>query len=106
MKFEDCNGEQDSEKQSSGRGSVTSGGQFAPVRSDHGIVFGDGRRVEIRRDEEQFVGGGIYLFASVLERFLGLYSALNSFTQLVVRTEQRKQPLREWPPRAGDGILV
>jgi type VI secretion system protein ImpG len=57
-------------------------------------------------DEEQFVGGGVYLFASILEYFLGLYVSMNSFSQLVVRTPQRKEVLREWQPRAGRKILL
>jgi type VI secretion system protein ImpG len=57
-------------------------------------------------DEEQFVGGGIYLFAAVLEYFLGLYVTLNGFSQLSVRTPQRKEVLKEWPPRAGQRILL
>jgi len=65
-----------------------------------------GMRVELELDEDQFVGGGIYLFASVIERFLGLSSSLNSFTQLTVTTPQRKGALQEWPPRAGRKILV
>lgn len=53
-----------------------------------------------------FTGGGVFLFASVLERFLGEYVSLNSFSQLAVRTKQRKEPLKEWPPRAGHTILM
>jgi type VI secretion system protein ImpG len=52
-------------------------------------------------DEEQFTGGGVYLFASVLEKFLGLYTSLNSFSILSARSQQRKAPVREWAPRAG-----
>jgi len=52
------------------------------------------------------VGGGVYLFASVLEHFLGLYASINSFSQLLARTRQRKEPLRQWPPRAGQAILL
>jgi type VI secretion system protein ImpG len=52
------------------------------------------------------VGSGLFLFASVLEKFLGLYSSLNSFSQLVVSTRQRKEILKRWPPRAGEQILV
>ena len=74
--------------------------------SENGITFARGTRVEIEFDEEQFVGGGVYLFASVIERFLGLYVSLNSFSQLVVTTRQRKEVLREWPPRAGQKILL
>ena len=79
---------------------------FAPVSSDSGITFARGLRVEMELDEEQFVGGGVYLFASVVERFLGLSATLNSFTQLTVSTPQRKEALQQWPPRAGRKILV
>ncbi len=65
-----------------------------------------GRRVEIEFDEEQFAGGGVYLFASLLERFLGLYVTMNSFTVLAARTRQRKEPFRPWPPRTGNRVLV
>jgi type VI secretion system protein ImpG len=78
---------------------------FARVASESGISFARGMRVELELDEEQFVGGGVYLFASVIEHFLAMYASLNSFTQLVARTRQRREPLREWPPRAGHRIL-
>jgi type VI secretion system protein ImpG len=52
------------------------------------------------------VGGGVYLFASVLEHFLALYVSLNSFSQLVVSTAQRREVLEQWPPRAGQKILM
>jgi type VI secretion system protein ImpG len=57
-------------------------------------------------DEENFDGGGAFLFASVLDRFLGMYASMNSFTQLVARTRQRKEALRRWHPRAGRKTLV
>jgi type VI secretion system protein ImpG len=79
---------------------------FAPIVSENGVTFARGARVELELDEEQFVGGGVYLFASVIERFLALYATLNSFTQLTARTRQRKEAIREWPPRAGQKILV
>ena len=79
---------------------------FARVVSELSVSFVRGMRVEIEIDEDQFVGGGVYLFASVLEYFLGLYVSMNSFSQLVVRTPQRKEVLREWQPRAGRKILL
>jgi len=48
----------------------------------------------------------VFLFASVLERFLGLYVSINSFCELVATTIQRKDTLRHWQPRAGQRILV
>ncbi len=80
--------------------------QFARVISEHGISFTRGMRVEIKFDEEKFAGTGVFLFAQVLERFLGLYVSINSYSQLVARTGQRKGVLREWPPRAGHRILI
>jgi type VI secretion system protein ImpG len=79
---------------------------FARIISENGITFARGTRVEMVLDEDNFVGGGAYLFASVLEHFLGLYVTLNSFSQLSVSTRQRKEVLRLWPPRAGTKILL
>jgi type VI secretion system protein ImpG len=79
---------------------------YARIRGDHGLAFARGQRIDIEFDEEQFVGGGVYLFASVLERFFGLYTSLNSFSVLRVRTRSRKETLREWPARAGWKALV
>jgi len=94
------------EKQIAGLLSLKSHRHFARVISENGIGFVRGRQVEIEFDEEQYVGGGVYLFASVLEHFLGLYASINSFSQLLARTRQRKEPLRQWPPRAGQAILL
>jgi type VI secretion system protein ImpG len=79
---------------------------FARIVSENGITFARGTRVDMLLDEDHFVGGGAYLFASVLEHFLGLYVTLNSFSQLCVSTRQRKEVLRLWPPRAGRKILL
>jgi type VI secretion system protein ImpG len=94
------------ERQISGITTLSSRRQFARVVSEHGISFARGTRVDMELDEEQFVGGGVYLFAAVLEYFLGLYVTLNGFSQLAVRTRQRKELLKVWPPRAGQRILL
>ncbi|MEO7144658.1 MAG: type VI secretion system baseplate subunit TssF, partial [Bryobacteraceae bacterium] len=94
------------EKQIEGITRLDSRRHFARVISENGISFCRGARVEIELDEEQFVGGGAFLFASVLERFLSLYVSLNSFSQLVARTRQRKEVMKEWPPRAGRKLLL
>ena len=74
---------------------------YARVAGPEGTAFARGRRIEIDFDEEKFEGAGVYLFASVLERFFGLYASINSFSVLSARTRQRRDVLREWPPRAG-----
>jgi type VI secretion system protein ImpG len=94
------------EKQIAGITQLGSHKHFARVLSEQGISFARGTQVEIEMDEDQFVGGGVYLFAAVLEYFLGLYVSMNSFSQLVVRTPQRKEVLKRWPPRAGHEILL
>jgi type VI secretion system protein ImpG len=85
---------------------VQSERHFARVVSDYDISFARGTRVKMLLDEEQFVGNGVYLFASVMEYFLALYCTMNSFSQLVVSTKQRKEVLHEWQPRAGRKILM
>jgi type VI secretion system protein ImpG len=95
-----------SDKQIEGLTGLDSRRHFARVISQDGVVFARGTQVEMEFDEEQFVGGGVYLFASVLEYFLGMYVSMNSFSQLRVRTRQRKEILRQWPPRAGQKILL
>jgi type VI secretion system protein ImpG len=94
------------EKQITGIVSLDSRRHFARVISENGISFARGTRVQMEFDEEEFVGGGVFLFAAVIERFLALYASLNSFSQLVVKTRQRREVMKEWPPRAGQAILM
>ncbi|HEY7709914.1 MAG TPA: type VI secretion system baseplate subunit TssF [Candidatus Entotheonella sp.] len=68
--------------------------------------FCRGVEVSIEFDEEKYIGSGVFLFASVLEKFLGLYASLNSFTQMIAHTLQREEPLKRWPLRAGEQILL
>jgi type VI secretion system protein ImpG len=72
------------------------------VLFDSGVAFCRGLDVELEFDEEQFAGSGVYLFASVLESFFGLYSSVNSFSRLTARTRQRRGILRRWPARVGE----
>lgn len=74
---------------------------FARVSTPQGLAFARGRHIDLEFDEEQFPGGGMFLFATVLERFLALYTTMNSFTQVAVKSRQRRKAVAEWPPRAG-----
>jgi type VI secretion system protein ImpG len=85
---------------------IKSRSTFARLVSEEGISFARGLRIDMEIDEDQFSGGGAFLFASVLERFFGLAASLNSFTQLSVTTPQRKEGLHEWAPRSGRRLLV
>jgi type VI secretion system protein ImpG len=68
--------------------------------------FCRGVEVTLSLDEEKFTGGGLFLFASVLDRFLGLYATINSFTRTRVAIKNRDGLLCQWPPRAADQVLV
>lgn len=77
------------------------------VRLKRGLpVRGLRSRISLR--ERSFggegVGGeaGMFLFATVLNEFLGLYASVNSFHELVVEGTERKE-IYEWPRR--DGLL-
>lgn len=76
--------------------------------ADHqrGGGFCRGIEVTIHFDEERFTGSGVYLFACVLERFLGLYCSVNSFSKLIATTNKREGELRRWSPRAGESVLL
>jgi type VI secretion system protein ImpG len=76
------------------------------VNSPVSAGFCRGIEVSLHFDEDKFSGNGLFLFASVLERFLGLYSSINSFTKTKATTNRREEPLHEWPPRAGERVLL
>jgi len=71
-----------------------------------GAGFVRGLQTTLTMDEEEFVGSGMFLFACVLERFFGLYSSLNSFNQMVLRTKQREEDVKVFPPRTGEQVLL
>jgi type VI secretion system protein ImpG len=79
---------------------------FAVMRTDYGNAPARGVRVELELDERQFASGGAYLFAAVLERFLGQYVSMNSFCQLQAETNLRKGVLGTWMPRSGSRVLM
>jgi len=71
-----------------------------------GQGFCRGVEVTIEFDEDKFVGTGLYLFASILERFLAQYVSVNSFSKLIVKTIQKKEAIKQWPPRNGNRVLL
>jgi type VI secretion system protein ImpG len=65
-----------------------------------------GLEVTLTFDEARFVGGSALLLGAVLSRFLGMYVAVDSFVQLVARSEQREGEWKRWPPMAGEQPLL
>jgi type VI secretion system protein ImpG len=68
--------------------------------------FCQGTEITLTFDENAYVGGGAFLLAAVLDRFFGLYASVNSFTQLVIRSQQREGAWKRWPSRAGDQAVL
>jgi type VI secretion system protein ImpG len=61
-----------------------------------------GIQVSVELDEDHFAGpGDAYLFASILDRFMGLYVTVNAFSQTTVRFSRSGQ-VYVFLPRWGD----
>ena len=69
------------------------------------LVFGSGTEIVLELDEMAFQGTSAYLFASVLEQYFARHAAINSFTQLTLRTPQRGEVMR-WKPHPGRRDLL
>jgi type VI secretion system protein ImpG len=96
----------DTRNQIDGILSIKSQREVGSVRSPKGVVFCCGTQVTLQFDEDRFTVSGLFLFASVLERFLALYSTVNSFSKLVATVKGREKELRRWPARMGEKLLV
>jgi type VI secretion system protein ImpG len=106
LRLYNFSGSAHSEKQIQGITALSSKRQFARVVSENGVAFARGTMVDVTFNEEHFTGSGVFLFAAVLEYFLGLYAGMNSFSQMAAHSLQRKEAIRKWPPRAGQKVLI
>jgi type VI secretion system protein ImpG len=68
--------------------------------------FVRGSEIQLTLDADYYVGGSVYLFASVLERFFALYCSPNSFSRLRVHTVQQDEEVATWPARAGEALVI
>jgi type VI secretion system protein ImpG len=78
----------------------------ARVSGPHFSGFVRGMDITVTLDENAFVGAGMYLFASVLDRFFALYCGPNSFTRLTLRSKQQEQEIAKWPARTGQALVI
>jgi len=67
---------------------------------DGPISFGRGLEVTVTMDESAFEGTGCFLLGAILEDFFAKYVTINSFTETVIKTENRGEIMR-WPVRIG-----
>jgi type VI secretion system protein ImpG len=65
-----------------------------------------GVEVGVTFDEDRYTGNGLYLFASVLDRFFTLYTSVNTFTRTVAAVARREGVYRRFPARAGEQIVL
>jgi type VI secretion system protein ImpG len=64
------------------------------------ITFARGLEITVLFDEPAFAGQGVFVLGAVLDQFFAKYVTLNSFTETVITTQQRKEIMR-WPIQMG-----
>jgi type VI secretion system protein ImpG len=67
-----------------------------------------GIEVTLQLDEERFSDHTAYLFSTLIDRFLGAWVSINSFSRTVATSRQQESRREQWrwPPRAGSRMLV
>jgi type VI secretion system protein ImpG len=68
--------------------------------------FCRGTEITVTFDEDLYVGSGAFLLGSVLNSFFALYASVNSFTQLIIKSKRREGIWKQWPPMAGEKIVL
>ena len=68
--------------------------------------FCRGLDVTLTFDDRAWSTGGLYLLASVLDRFLALHATVNSFVRTRVVLRGRAETAAGWPARAGSQVLL
>lgn len=80
--------------------------EFKHIERLVGASLMRGTELFLMVDSEHFAGrGDLYLFGTVLERFIGLYAAVNSFTRLRMKDVSSGDEY-VWKERIGDQFLV
>ncbi len=88
------------QKQIEGVKSITTQGITRRMPIGGPITFGRGLEVNVTLNEADFEGSGVFLLGAVLEQFFSKYVSINSFTETVIRTQDRVEIMR-WPTRIG-----
>ncbi len=76
------------------------------IGSDAWRGFCRGTEITLTFDEERYVGGSAFLFASVLNHFFALYTSINSFTQLNARSAKQEGVWKQWPAMVGEQNIL
>ncbi|TAJ83501.1 type VI secretion system baseplate subunit TssF [Reyranella sp.] len=79
-------------------------GLSGPGRRSGG--FCRGLDVTLTFDGQVWTTSGLYILASVLDRFLALHATVNSFVRTEARLRGRPEAVAKWPARAGSQVLL
>lgn len=69
------------------------------------ISFVRGLEIELQVNESAFEGFGVFILATVLEKFMAKQISMNSFTQTVLSSEQRGL-IHRWPVQVGKKVIL
>jgi type VI secretion system protein ImpG len=86
--------------------SVTTQAGTARVPGDRFGSFCRGLDVTLEFDQRSWQASGLYLLASVLERFLALHATVNSFVRTKALLRGASDFAAAWPARAGGRVLL
>lgn len=78
----------------------------ARVPGSHLGAFCRGLDVTLEFDQQAWQASGLYLLASVLDRFLALHTTVNSFVRTRVVLRGSPERVAQWPARAGAQVLL
>jgi len=84
---------------------VRSSAVIRRVQAPGPITFARGLQITANFDEAAFEGTGVFLLGGVLEQFFAKYVSLNSFTETIIRTQQRGEVMR-WPAQMGRRQII
>lgn len=76
------------------------------LKDKHGGARVHGTEIIITLDETAYVGSGMHAFVGCIDHFLGLYTHLNSFTQLTILSLASGREIIRCKPRCGVATLV
>lgn len=106
LKLYDYNNTRTTAQQIEGIASITSRRKTARITGAPAVGFCRGIELDIAFDPDKFSGVGPFLMASILDKFVGLYASMNSFTRLSTRMLNAAEPFKLWPCRVGDQTIL
>ena len=87
-------------RQIEGLRQVSSGTITRRIPTAGPVTYGRGLEITVTFEDGAYEGTGTFLLGSVLDEFFARYATINSFTETVVRTQNRGEVMR-WPARLG-----